>query len=90
MSLKTLADVRSFMTEELIRLRNKESTPAVANASANIAGKIAQSVKLELEYAKLVGANPSIGFLNSLDKKMPILEADKETHEPAQKRSQPQ
>lgn len=58
------------MAQELIRLRNKESTPAIANASANLAGKMSQTVKLELEYAKLAGATPSIGFVKVLDNKI--------------------
>jgi hypothetical protein len=66
MSINNVEELRAFMAEELQRLRNKESTPASANAAANIAGKIMNSVKMELEYNKMVGASPSIKFLKKL------------------------
>ncbi len=69
MSIKTVEDLRNFMAEELERLRKKESTPASANAAANIAGKMMSSVKMELEYNKMVGASPVIPFLKRLESK---------------------
>ncbi len=69
MTINTVEELRNFMSEELERLRNKESTPASANAAANIAGKVMSSVKMELEYNKMVGASPSIPFLSKISQK---------------------
>lgn len=70
MTITNVEELRNFMADELERLRNKDSTPASANAAANIAGKMMQSVKMELEYNKMVGATPNIGFLKGINKKL--------------------
>lgn len=69
MSIQTVEDLRNFMAQELERLRDKESTPAAANAAANIAGKMMSSVKMELEYHKMVGVTPAIPFLKKWETK---------------------
>lgn len=81
MSIKTMGDLRDHLAENLMRISNGEMTPAAANASANIAGKITQTIKLELDYNKMVGSTPNIGFLNSLDNKIKKIEHDIETGE---------
>lgn len=70
MTISNVEDLRNYMAEELERLRTKESTPATANAAANIAGKMMSSVKMELEYNKMVGASPNISFLNGINRKL--------------------
>lgn len=77
MSIKNVEELREFLSAELGRVRGGESTPAIANSQANLAGKIIQSVKIELEYNKMVGAHPSIGFLKSKDDKLKALSSDK-------------
>lgn len=64
MSITTMDELREFISKEMEKSANGEITPAAANASANLAGKMISSVKVELEYNKLVGASPSIKFLN--------------------------
>jgi hypothetical protein len=61
--IMNLNDLRDFLANELKRVAKGESTPATANASANLAGKILSSVKLELEYNKMVGTAPKIDFI---------------------------
>ena len=61
--IMNLNDLREFLATELKRCSNGESTPATANASANLAGKILSSVKLELEYNKMAGTTPKIDFI---------------------------
>lgn len=75
--MQTINDLRNFILEEMNRLKNQESTPASANAAANLAGKVISSVKMELEYNKMVGATPSIPFLNK--NVANLLESHKET-----------
>jgi|GEM_PF-3965100 len=76
MSLNNVEELRSFLSEELLRVSQGEITPAVANASANLSGKILQSVKLELEYNAAVGSSPNIGFLGRLNKKVEKISND--------------
>ena len=67
-SIMNLSELRIFLAEELKRTAAKETTPAAANASANLAGKILSSVKLELEYNKMVGTTPNIPYIKLLPK----------------------
>ena len=64
--MKTVEELRTFLSRELERVSSGEITPAAANASANLTGKILSSVKLELEYNKMAGKNPDIAFLGKL------------------------
>jgi hypothetical protein len=63
MPIKNIEDLRDFMSQELYRLRNKQSSAAVANASAHLADKIMTTIKMELTYNKMMGAIPNIDFL---------------------------
>ncbi len=58
-------DLRRIISTSLRKLESGETTPAVANATANLTGKMFTSYKLEMEYAKLLGKNPNIGPLLS-------------------------
>lgn len=70
MSIKNVEELRDYLASELERVSAGEITPATANASANLAGKILSSVKMELEYNRMSGSSPDIGFLKGLDNKM--------------------
>jgi hypothetical protein len=70
MALSTVEELRDFMAKDLERVSKGETTPATANAAANLCGKILQSVKLELEYNKITGTHPNISFLGNLNKKV--------------------
>ena len=59
-------ELREFISRDLERVSSGEITPAVANASANLSGKILQSVKLELEYNHAAGLSPNISFLGGI------------------------
>lgn len=56
-------DIRNILAEQIQGLRAGETVPATANAITNAVGKILSSVKLEMEYSKLSGTQPNIGFL---------------------------
>lgn len=49
-----------ILFEELIKLRDGNQTPAVLEAMSNAAGKMISAVKVMNEYARLVGASPTI------------------------------
>jgi len=66
MAITNVEELRKFLANEMERSASGNITPASANASANLAGKIISSVKLEIEYNKMAGATPNIGFLKGL------------------------
>lgn len=69
MPINTVEELREFLSAQMEAVRAGSSTPAAANAGANLAGKMLSSVKMELEYNKMAGATPDIKFLNKSDKK---------------------
>jgi len=58
-----IQELRGILVEEMEKLRNDETTPARANAVNNTAGTILRSVKLEMEYARIIGLKPEIKFI---------------------------
>jgi hypothetical protein len=59
----TAQDLLDVMAENIQRLRDGESTPAVANAIVNSSAAMLRIVKLQMEYAKLTNRTPSIPLL---------------------------
>ena len=55
---KNINDLREILSEEIDKLRQGKTTPASINAITNATGKIFSSIKLELEYAKILGEKP--------------------------------
>jgi len=81
MAINNVEELRAFLANDLQRVSDGDISPAVANASANLSGKILQSVKMELEYNALVGSQPNIGFLGKLNRKIDKIAHDKKTGE---------
>lgn len=79
MAISNVEELRAFLSSELERVSGGETTPAAANASVNLAGKILGSIKMELEYNKMVGAHPQIAFLKGFNDKVKKIVHDKET-----------
>lgn len=71
--LKTVHDIRTVLAEEIVKLRNGSTTPANVNAIVNASGKILGTVKLEMEYNKLLGKIPEIPFIGVGKKNLPSL-----------------
>lgn len=63
--LKTITDMRNILAEEIMALRKGETTAANVNAVVNASGKLLSSVKLEMEYNRLLGTVPEIAFVNT-------------------------
>ena len=76
MSIKNVEELRDYLAMELERVSIGDITPASANASANLAGKILSSVKMELEYNRMAGAIPNIEFLKGLNSGIKKLNKD--------------
>jgi hypothetical protein len=58
-----IEQLRSMMAEQMMLLRDGKSDPKNVNAMVNAAGTIIRSVRLEMEYAKLLNVQPSIKFV---------------------------
>jgi hypothetical protein len=55
--------LREILAEEIEKLREGQTNAANVNAVTNATGKILSTVKLEMEYSKLVGKTPDISFI---------------------------
>lgn len=68
MEIKSCNDLRRVLAEQITMARTGKATPAQVNAICNATGKILASVRMELEYGKMMGINPEIDFIPSLSK----------------------
>ena len=66
MQTKSLNDLRTILSEEIDKVRTGTTSAANVNAVTNATGKILSSIKLEMEYYKLLGKVPDIDFLKQL------------------------
>lgn len=64
-SLKTINDMREILAEEISKIRSGETTAGNVNAIVNASGKILTTIKMEMEYNKLLGKTPFIPFIGS-------------------------
>lgn len=67
--MKNVNELRLEMVKVLQELRAGSIKPADAEAANNTAGKIINSVKIELQYAKDRFEKPNIAFLNESGEK---------------------
>ena len=74
--IKTVNDLRAILTEEIEKIRTGQTTAANVNAITNATGKILSSVKMEIEYNKLIGKTPKIEYFD----KILIEDKDKVSH----------
>jgi len=63
---KSINDLKNVICEEIDKLRNEKTTAANVNAITNASGKVISMVKLQLEYAKLIGLKPQMDFILKL------------------------
>lgn len=64
-------DIRSILCDEIEKLRENKTTAANVNAIVNASGKILSTIKLDMEFAKLVGKQPKNSFVQ-LEEKVTI------------------
>lgn len=62
-NIRTVNDLRVILAEEITKIRAGTTTAANVNAITNATGKILSTVKMELEYNKLLGKTPFIPFI---------------------------
>jgi len=63
--MKNVVDLRNELIKIFEQLKAKEISHTDAKELNNSAGKIINSVKIELEYAGLCKVTPNIAFLNA-------------------------
>jgi len=62
-NINTVNDLRKILSEEIAKIRAGTTTAANVNAVTNATGKILSTIKMEIEYNKLLGKTPFIPFL---------------------------
>lgn len=67
MQIKNMKALREFLAENMEKHREGEILANDINAAANMAGKILNSVKIELEHSRITGSTKQIDFLNYED-----------------------
>ena len=67
--MKSMNQIREMLCEEIDALRAKKTTPANVNAVVNATGKILTTIKMELEYAKSLGKQANMKFIELDDAK---------------------
>jgi len=65
MQLQTVNDMRLILADEIQKIREGKTTAANVNAIVNASGKILTTIKMEIEYNKLIGKTPNIEFINA-------------------------
>lgn len=63
--MKNITDLRNSLLSDYSAMKNNEMDLKKGKELANCAGKIISSLKVELEYNKLLGVKKEIDFLKS-------------------------
>lgn len=61
----TMDSMRRILSEEIHKIQEGSTTAANVNAISNATGKILSTIRLQMEYAKLTGAQPAIPMLEA-------------------------
>jgi hypothetical protein len=62
-AITDINELRTILADEINKIRSGDTTAANVNAVVNASGKIIGSIKMEIEYNKLLGKVPSIAFI---------------------------
>lgn len=69
--MKNINELRQSLGDNYTQMKSGKMKIALGKELSNAAGKILNSVKVELEYAKMLNEKPDIDFLNDPDNKKP-------------------
>jgi hypothetical protein len=67
--LNSNTDLRAYLARAMKKLEDGETSPSVANAAANLCGKVISSVRTDLEYYKMTGQKPNVPFIQETKEK---------------------
>jgi hypothetical protein len=59
----SLSELQAILSDQIDRVAADETTPAKVNAVVNATATILRTVKMQMDYAKLVGRTPVIPLL---------------------------
>lgn len=63
--MQNIKELRESLADNYELMKAKKMELKVGKELANTAGKLINTLKVELEYSKLAGIRPEIDFLNS-------------------------
>jgi hypothetical protein len=63
-----LDEMRVVLSDSIRDIRESEASAANVNAISNAVGKILSSVKLQIEYYRMIGKTPDIPMLTTREK----------------------
>ena len=66
--MKTMHEIREILSQQMDDLGAKKTTASSVNAICNATGKFISTVKLEMEYSKMIGKQPSTSFLRLMER----------------------
>ena len=76
MRINNIKELREFVARQLEALSNNEIEPEHANACAMLSANMLLSIKIEMEYSKLIQEKPNIKFIeDSKDNTRRLIEA---------------
>lgn len=61
--IHTLAELQAILSDQIDRVATDQTTPAKVNAVVNATATILRTVKMQMDYAKMVGRTPAIPLL---------------------------
>lgn len=64
MNLNNVEGLREMLANQLEQTISGEQKPATLDSIANAAGKMINTAKIQLDYAKMTGGTPQISFLD--------------------------
>ena len=59
----SLPELQSILSDQIDRIASGETTPAKVNAVVNATSTILRTVKLQMDYYRLIGKTPEIPLL---------------------------
>ncbi len=72
MPINNIVDLRDFIADQLQELCKGNMKPEQANACAMLSANMLLSIKLEMDYSKLIQEKPAIDFMGSPKKTLLI------------------
>jgi len=64
MNIKNISDLTNELSQAIDEIKNGNKTLDEGNTLANIAGKIINGVRVQIDYAKARKETPDVAFMN--------------------------
>jgi len=64
--MKSMTDIRELLAEQMDALKQEKTTASTVNAMCNATGKFLATIKLEMEFARMVGKQPAGTFWQAM------------------------